>query len=83
MPFCWMDEASDDSAQQDGKTPELVAEEDVTERAALLRRLGYSQADAVHRCMGNMAWAFSVHGKPALTPARIRKIVAGVYKPAS
>ncbi len=83
MPFCWMDETSNDIAVHDGKKPELVAEEDVTERASLLRRLGYSQADAVHRCMGNIAWAFSVHGKPAITPARIRKIVEGVYKPAS
>ena len=83
MPFCWMDEANEEKPEENGKTSALVAEEDVLERASLLRRLGYSQSDAVHRCMGNIAWAFSVHGKPDITPARIRKIVAGVYKPAS
>ena len=83
MPFCWMDEPNEEKLDDNGKTSALIAEEDVLERAALLRRLGYSQSDAVHRCMGNMAWAFSVQGKPAITPARIRKIVAGVYRPAS
>ena len=83
MPFCWMDEPNEEKLDDNGKTSALVAEEDVLDRAALLRRLGYSQSDAVHRCMGNIAWAFSVQGKPAITPARIRKIVASVYNPAS
>ena len=83
MDFCWMDNGKEDSANEDGDKSVLAAEEDVAERAALLRRLGYDQADAVHRCMGNIAWAFSVHRKPSITPARIRKIVASVYKPAS
>ena len=83
MPFCWMDESREEQAHTGSVTREAEAEADVLERAALLRRLGYSQADAVHRCMGNIAWAFSVQGKPAITPARLRKIVTGVYKPAS
>ena len=83
MPFCWMDEASDAASQTSGLSREEVAEADVLERASLLRRLGYSKADAVHRCMGNIAWAFSVQGKPAITPARLRKLVGSVYKPAS
>jgi hypothetical protein len=80
MEFCWMDKASVETNIEPTRTREQVAEEDVTERAALLRRLGYTQADAVHRCLGNVAWAYSVHGTPALTPARLRKLVAAVYK---
>ena len=83
MPFCWMDDSSESIAQPSRSTRVEVAEADVLERASLLRRLGYSQAEVVHRCMGNIAWAFSVQGKPAITPARLRKLVAGVYKPAS
>jgi len=83
MPFCWMDESSEQNPQPGHSTREQVAEADVLERATLLRRLGYSQAEAVHRCMGNVAWAFSVQGKPAITAARLRKLVSGVYKPAS
>ena len=44
-----------------------------------MRRLGRSKADALHRCLGNVAWAYSVSGTPALTPAQIRKIVNSVY----
>ena len=83
MHFCWMDESNERQAQPNPSTRAEVAEADVLERAALLRRLGYSQADVVHRCMGNIAWAFSVQGKPAITPARLRKLVASVYKSAS
>ena len=83
MPFCWMDERVEERRDDHGKLSAVMAENEVLERAGLLRRLGYTQADAVHRCMGNIAWAFSVQGKPAITPARIRKIVAGVYDPSS
>jgi len=83
MPFCWMDETAD-TAPVEGQTSRVEStERDVRERAALLRRLGYSKTDAVHRCLGNVAWAFSVHGKPAITPARVRKLVSAVYSPSS
>ena len=83
MQFCWMDEPTKESNTTPTRSREEVAEEDVTERAALLRRLGYTQAEAVHRCLGNVAWSFSVQGKPALSPARLRKLVAAVYKRSS
>jgi len=78
-----MDEAGEQEAPTSQLSPAEVAEADVLEKAALLRRLGYSKTDAIHRCMGNIAWAFSVQGKPAITPARLRKLVGSVYKPAS
>ena len=83
MPFCWMDEASDAASQTSGLSREEVAEADVLERASLLRRLGYSKADALHRCLGNLAWAYSVAGTPELSPARVRKLVGEVYAGAS
>jgi len=76
MPFCWMDEQTppvDADSQSDATTHE------VRDRAGLLRRLGYSKSDAVHRCLGNVAWAHSVAGTPALSPTQIRKIVGEVY----
>ena len=83
MPFCWMDETTE-TATQDGQSSRVeAAEAEVRDRASLLRRLGYSQSDTVHRCLGNVAWAFSVHGKPAITPARLRKLVAALYKPSA
>ena len=83
MQFCWMDEPNDEAEHVAERTRQDVMEEDVLERAALLRRLGYKQSDATHRCMGNVAWAFSVQGKPAISAARLRKLVASVYKRAS
>ncbi len=83
MQFCWMDEPGEKHERDSGRSRQDDAEEDVIARANLLRRLGYSQADAIHRCMGNVAWAFSVQGKPAISAARLRKLVASVYKSAS
>ena len=80
MQFCWMDEPTKENNTKPVHSREEVTEEDVRDRAALLRRLGYTQAEAVHRCLGNVAWAFSVQGKPAISPARLRKLVAAVYK---
>ena len=83
MQFCWMNEPNKEAEYEAERTRQDVMEEDVLQRAALLRRLGYSQAEATHRCMGNVAWAFSVQGKPAISAARLRKLVASVYKSAS
>lgn len=83
MPFCWMDETTEATPVEGHTSREETTEVEVRDRASLLRRLGYSQADAVHRCLGNVAWAFSVQGKPAITPARIRKVVLSVYSPSS
>ncbi len=76
MPFCWMDERSESAAG--GKQVESTIAE-IQDRASLLRRLGYSKSDAIHRCLGNVAWAHSHAGKPALSPSQIRKIIGEVY----
>ncbi len=83
MPFCWMDENEEMQGPTQGASREAVTVAEIRDRAALMRRLGHSKADAIHRCMGNLAWAFSVSGQPAVSPARVRKLVAEVYGKAS
>ncbi len=83
MPFCWMDENEDTAPAGNESERRTSTELDVRTRAQLMRRLGYAKADAVHRCLGNLAWAYSVSGQPAVSPARVRKIVAEVYGKAS
>ena len=80
MPFDWMQTTSGTASAKDakaGRTAALSAE--VRERAGLFRRLGYARAHAVHRCLGNIAWAYSKSGKPPVTAAQVRKIVDEVY----
>ena len=79
MTFCWMDEGVGSLPPVSDEKRAEAAEAEVRERSALMRRLGRSKADALHRCLGNVAWAYSVSGTPALTPAQIRKIVNSVY----
>ena len=83
MPFCWLDENDTPQRPSTGAERAAATETEIREKASLMKRLGHSKADAVHRCMGNVAWAFSVAGQPAVTPARIRKIVSAVYGKAS
>ena len=78
MPFEWMHTSGETSQRSTVSSSESYTK-DVRARAELLHRLGYDQAYALHRCLGNVAWAFSKQGKPPLSPAQVRKIVAGVY----
>jgi hypothetical protein len=79
MPFCWMDEKEDRENLTEAVSREDATVSEIRDRAAVMRRLGHSKADAIHRCMGNIAWAFSVSGQPAVSPARVRKLVGEVY----
>lgn len=79
MPFCWMDEKEDRENSAEAVSREDATVSEIRDRAAVMRRLGHSKADAIHRCMGNIAWAFSVSGQPAVSPARVRKLVGEVY----
>ena len=83
MPFCWLDEDGEAARAGGGDGRRIATENDVRARAQLMRRLGYAKSDAIHRCLGNLAWAFSVAGKPPVSPARVRSIVAEVYGKAS
>ena len=84
MPFCWMDEKNEERDQSAGSVSSVDATiVEIRDRASMMRRLGHSKADALHRCMGNLAWAYSVSGQPAVSPARVRKLVSEVYGKAS
>jgi hypothetical protein len=79
MPFCWMDEGAANSGEESGQTRAESTAVEIKDRAQLMRRLGYAKSAALHRCLGNVAWAYSVSGTPALSPAKIRKIVGEAY----
>ena len=83
MPFCWKDEKGPQKNVSEGGAREDATIVEIRDRASMMRRLGHSKADAIHRCMGNIAWAFSVSGQPAVSPARVRKLVGEVYGKAS
>ena len=80
MPFAWMDETSEPDSDRGSEARSAACEKELWERASLLKRLGHDKATALHRCLGNVAWAFTVQGQPPLSPAQIRKIVSAVYK---
>jgi hypothetical protein len=75
MPFDWMHTAR---AEPRRTAAEAYADE-IRERAGLFRRLGHERSTAVHRCLGNIAWAFSDSGSPPLSAAQVRKIVGEIY----
>lgn len=59
------------------KASKMYADE-LSERAALLLRLGYSQEEAVSRLRGNVRWDFELHEAPAVAGA-VEGIVSRVY----
>ncbi len=75
MPFDWMNTEPPSPRRS---CAEAYADE-IRERAGLFRRLGHDKSTAVHRCLGNIAWAFSASGQPPISAAQVRKIVGEVY----
>ena len=76
MPFDWMQTSIPTAAHSD--CVEVYLEE-VRQRAGLFRRLGHPKTHAIHRCLGNIAWAFAESGTPPITAADVRKVVGEVY----
>ena len=81
MSFDWMQTttANGQSSGASARRTEVLSDE-IRERAGLFRRLGYPRAHAVHRCLGNIAWAYSEAGKPPISAAEVRRIVDDVYR---
>lgn len=52
---------------------------EVRQRAALLRHLGFSQAEATQRCRQNLRWDFDLHGASPIL-SEIDALVAAVYR---
>lgn len=85
MSFPWLDSTPrrDDGAARRAR----VAADELSHRAALFYRLGYSEADATARLTARIAWEFDPgaktgghHKRPAgLDDAAIAKIVHDTY----
>jgi len=75
MPFDWMST----EAHTPRRSRADACADEIRARAGLFRRLGHDKATAIHRCLGNIAWAFSESGQPPLSAAQVRKIVNDVY----
>jgi hypothetical protein len=79
MPFDWMDPSvPKGQAARERKSTTAALEREMADRAALLRRLGYSLAEAKLRVRGNLLWDFEIQGRPAIA-ARVDDIVSRVY----
>ncbi len=80
MPFDWMQTTTvADRSPADSESRTKVLTEEIRQRAGLFRRLGHARTHAVHRCLGNIAWAYSEAGKPPISAAEVRRIVDEVY----
>lgn len=81
MAFDWMESPLPaDIAERNEQHRTRMAEEDVRIRARLLHRLGHSEADATHRCLGNRTWAHEPHGRPVLSEDDVRRLVKETWK---
>jgi len=77
--FDWMEPSVPASMiGREKKASLAVVEREMSERAALLQRLGYPLAEAQMRVRGNLLWDFELHGRPPIA-ARSDQIVARVY----
>lgn len=77
MPFSWFH--PDLPPQHTRAKADTMYERELKERAALLRRLGYSKAETVLRLRTNVCWDFELHQRPGHLD-RIEQLVDGVYK---
>ncbi|MEJ7600314.1 MAG: hypothetical protein WKG01_20560 [Kofleriaceae bacterium] len=86
MAFSWLDRTDRPFAEQSKARGVAVAEEELASRAALLYRLGYSEADATERLVARIAWEFdstakhsSLRRPDSLSEQAIGKIVSATY----
>lgn len=81
MSFDWMQTTTATRQPSGGaaRRTEVLSDE-IRQRAGLFLRLGYPRAHAVHRCLGNIAWAYAEAGKPPISAAEVRRLVDDVYR---
>jgi hypothetical protein len=78
--FDWMDAEAPEATRDRGTEMRLATyAEEVRIRASLLKRLGYDQDYALHRCMGNIGWAYEMGGTPPLNRAEVKRLVGEIY----
>jgi len=86
MAFSWLDRTDRPHAAQSTGRGLEVAQEEIASRAALLYRLGFSEAAATERLIARIAWEFDPSAKTgsykrpdALSDQAIAKIVSETY----
>jgi hypothetical protein len=77
MSFDWM-QPKPPAKRPPGRRDEMYRRE-LEERAALLRRLGFSKDRAAARLRANVSWDFELHGRPRHA-ADVDRIVDAVYR---
>ncbi|MFZ5480317.1 MAG: hypothetical protein ACOZNI_26370 [Myxococcota bacterium] len=81
MPFPWLQSRVPDSIRTRGPAShKRMHEDEVRQRAALLRRLGRDQATAVSRCMAHLGWGYEIAGEAPIGEAEVKALVAHVYR---
>ncbi len=82
MPFDYMHTDIPKAVLQTGEKAAASFRSEARERAAMLRRLGFSSGEALQRLTTNAAWDWEVGTKPALIEdltGELEQIVAQVY----
>ena len=77
MPFTWYHVRSNDLTNAPAVAKEAY-EREMSERAALLQRLGYAIEEAKARVRANVRWDFELHDQPGHLE-RVDEIVERVY----
>lgn len=77
MPFDWMN--ADRRPRGGTRTRKSMYEQEVRSRAALLRRLGYTKADARRRCSESLAEEFASFAASPLLKKEVDALIAEVY----
>jgi hypothetical protein len=80
MSFPWLHPVipASYSAAAPGKALAMYRDE-IRQRAALLRRLGYPEQQAAARCRQNLAWDFELHGRCPVAD-EVDALVQAVYR---
>ncbi len=79
MPFSWYDPEIPEEYANAGQKAERMYILELGERAALLRRLGYTKKEVTARLRANLKWDFEMNASPAALLKQIKKVVDGVF----
>jgi hypothetical protein len=81
MPFDWLDSKVPASVRERGPAArKRMHEDEIRQRAGLLRRLGHDQDTAVRRCLAHLGNGFDVIGTAPISEKEVRALVAHVYR---
>lgn len=79
MPFSWYHPDVPAEFSNAAHKAKKMCQLELGERAALLRRLGFTKTQVVARLKGNLAWDFETTGKPPVLQKEVKAIVDDVF----